>query len=82
MMMRVMMLIFDDDDESDVYNDDESDIYIMMTRVIYDDDDEYVDDLCACIRVVHFSESLALICELFEYVYTCVTCRIYFYAFI
>ena len=54
----------------------------MMTRVIYDDDDEYVDDLCACIRVVHFSESLALICELFEYVYTCVTCRNYFYAFI
>jgi len=56
-------------------------MYIMMMRVIYDDD-EYVDDLCACIRVVHFSESLALICELFEYVYTCVTCRIYFYAFI
>jgi len=54
-------------------------MYIMMMRVIYDDDD---DDLCACIRVVHFSGSLALICELFEYVYTCVTCRTYFYAFI
>jgi len=56
-------------------------IYITMTRVIYDDD-EYVDDLCACTRVMHFSESLALICKLFEYVYTPVTCRIYFYAFI
>jgi len=33
-------------------------------------------------RVVHFSESLALIYELFEYVYTCVTCRIYFHVFI
>jgi len=49
--------------------DDESDIYITMTRVMYDDDDdEYDDDLCACIRVAHFSRSLALICELFEYV--------------
>jgi len=54
---------------------------MMMTRVIYNDD-EYDDDLCACINVVHFSGSLALICELFEYVYTCVTCRIYFYSFI
>jgi hypothetical protein len=53
------------DDESDVYNDD---IYITMTRVIYE-----IDDLCACIRVVHLSGSLPLICELFEYVYTCVT---------
>jgi len=56
-------------------------MYIRMIRVIYDDD-EYHDILCACIRVVHFSGSLSLICELFEYVYTCVTCRIYFYAFI
>ena len=49
-------------------------MYIIMMRVIYDDNDEYDDDLCACIRVVHFSVSLALICELFEYVYTSVTC--------
>ena len=77
-MMRVMMFIYDED-ESDVYNDDENNIQITMTRVIYDDD-EYDDDLCVCIRVVHFSGSLALICELFEYVYTCVTCRIYLYA--
>ena len=79
--MRVMIFIYDDDDESDVYNDDESEIYITTTKVI-NDDDEYDEDLCACIRVVHFSGSLALICELFKYVYTCVTCRIYFYAFI
>jgi len=51
-------------------------MYIMMMIVIYDDD-EYNDDLCACIRVVHFSGSLALICELYEYVYACVTCRTY-----
>jgi hypothetical protein len=78
MMMRVMMFIYDED-ESDVYNDDENDIQIW--RVIYDDE-KYDDDLCVCIRVVHFSGSLALICELSEYVYTCVTCRIYLYAFI
>jgi len=56
-------------------------MYIMMMRLIYDDD-EYDDELCACIRVVHFSGSLALISKLFEYVYTCVACRTYFYAFI
>jgi len=68
------MFIYDEV-KSDVYNDDENNIQITMKRVIYDD-----DDLCVCIRVVHFSGSLALICELFEYVYTCVTCRIYLYA--
>jgi len=74
------MLIYDEDD-SDVYNDDENDIHMTKMRVIYDDD-EYDDGLCVCIRVVHFCGSLALICELLEYVYTCVTCRIYFYTFI
>jgi len=41
---------------------------------IYDDDDESGDDdLCACLRVVHFRGSLALIFGLCYYVYTCIT---------
>ena len=42
---------------------------------VYDDDDFYDnddDDLCACIIVVHFRMSIALICEFCDYVYTCI----------
>ena len=50
-------------------------ICVMMMGVIYNDD-ESDDDLCACFRVVHFRESLGLICGLCDYVYMCNTCRI------
>jgi len=67
MMRRVMMI--------DVF---------MRKRVdnIKYNGDESEDDLCAWIRVVHLRRRFPLICELFEYVYTCVPCRFYFYAFI
>jgi hypothetical protein len=40
-------------------------MYVHDDDVIYDDD-EFVDDLCACFRVVHFRGSLALICGLYD----------------
>jgi len=48
---------------------------VWMTMYVYDDDDFYDnddDDLCACIIVVHFRMSIALICEFCDYVYTCI----------
>jgi len=58
------MFIYDDDERDDVYPwwSWEWYIYITMTTMIYDHD----EDLCACIKVVHFSGCLALICELFK----------------
>ena len=50
-------------------------MYVHDDDVLYDDDVSG-DDSCACIRVVHFRGSLAFICGICDYVYTCNTCRI------
>jgi len=76
-----------DEDDNVYIRDDENDnnYTIMMERemiFIYDRGEGSGNVLCASNRVVHINRSLALICELFEYVYTRVSCRIYFYAFI
>jgi len=39
-------------------------VMMILMMSIYDDDESGDDVLCACIRVVHFSGRLALICGL------------------